>query len=125
MTSAEIIRTLVALGVGGVLVAVVNGLFSKRKLSADATKIITDAASGVVLVLKAENARVTEQNTRLNARLDATDREQTLLRDENRALAELVAVHGQWDQQAFTMLKNQGIELPPPPPLHINPRSTL
>ena len=44
--SSEVLRWITSLGVSAVLLALVNGLFGKRKLSAEATKIITDAASG-------------------------------------------------------------------------------
>ena len=110
--SGDVIRLITAIGLGTVLASIITGFFSKRKLSADATKIITEAASGVVIRLEGEN-------TRLTARVAAGERDRERDHELIRALSELVAVHGQWDQQAFTMLREQGIEMPPPPPLHI------
>jgi len=92
--------------VGAVLVTIANGLFSKRKLSAEATKIITDAAAGVAAELRIDNTA---------ARLEVTE-----LRTEVRQLNAVATVHSFWDRQAYDALKAQGIEMPPPPPLYPN-----
>jgi hypothetical protein len=115
--AGEILKWLTAAGVGAVLLAVVNGLFSKRKLSADATKVITEAASGVVERLTEENARVIASNIVLAGKVEALQTNVQLLRDA-------IAVHAFWDQQAFNAAKAQGLDLPEPPPLHITPGST-
>ena len=112
-----------ALGIGSIVTVLLQGLFGKRKLSAEATKIITDAASGVVAIQKDELSRVIASNVALTARVEASERERASDREVIRELTELVAVHGVWDRQAFTMLREQGIEMPPPPPLHMTTRS--
>lgn len=90
--------------VAAVLAAVVTGLFTRRKLSAEATKIITDAASGVVADLRAERA--------------SDQLELRGLKAENRAQANALRVHSVWDRQAYEALQRQGIILPEPPPLY-------
>ena len=93
--------------VAAVLAAVVTGLFTRRKLSAEATKIITDAASGVVADLRAE--RATDQL------------ELRGLKAENRTQAAALRVHSVWDRKAYEALQRQGIDLPEPPPLYPEP----
>jgi hypothetical protein len=99
---------------GALLLAVVNGIFSKRKLSAEATNIITKAASGVVERLEKENTR---QSARLESQQATIDSHARLLRQQGEA----IAIHAFWDNQAFTVAKDHGIDLPEPPPLTINP----
>lgn len=107
--------------VGAVLAAVVAGLFSRRKLSAEATKIITDAASGVVQNLRDENARVIASNAALSKRLAAlqkkVDADHRLLHKQG----EMLSIHAFWDQQAVAIAREHDIELPPPPPLYTPP----
>lgn len=111
------LQQLAGLGVGAILATVITGLFSRRKLSAEATKIITDAASGTLKDLR-------DENTRLAARVAATETQQDQLRDiqrrqdeRQRADHQALAIHAFWDRQAWNTLKEQGIDLPEPPPL--------
>lgn len=106
------------IGLGGVFVAIVNGLFSKRKLSADATKIITDAASGIVERLQQENARILGANTVLTGRVDAMQLERDADREWRRHVDQLLAMHQMWDVQVTEIAQSHGIDLPPPPPLN-------
>lgn len=115
---------LAGVGLGSIIAAIIAGLFSKKKLSAEATKIITDAASGVVEIQKAELARVLASNTLLIGKVDAQqiqiDAQQTDLeevRREVRVQTEQIAIHAFWDTQAVGIAREHGIELPPPPPL--------
>lgn len=106
------------IGIGAVLVAIVTGLFSKRKLSAEATKIITDAASGVVEIQKAELARVVASNVLLAGKVEAQQIQLDEIQRAVRIQAEILAIHAFWDQQAVTVARDHGISLPEPPPLH-------
>lgn len=108
---------LAGIGVGSVLVALITGLFSKRKLSAEATKIITGAASEVVEIQKAELARVIASNTLLNGKVDAQQIQIDDMQKMVRAQSEALAIHAFWDTQAVGIAREHGIELPPPPPL--------
>lgn len=107
--------------VAGVLVAVINGLFSKRKLSAEATDIIAKAASGVVERLEEENARVSLSNSKLTEKLDDLQARVTRGEQTTRAQGETIAIHAFWDTQAVEKLQELGIDLPPPPPLTTPP----
>lgn len=103
--------------VAGVLVTVINGLFSKRKLSAEATDIIAKAASGVVERLEEENARVIASNVQLQGKVEAGTVEQQLQREHLRSIDQSVAQHVLWDQQIREILRDNGIDVPEPPQL--------
>lgn len=90
-------------GLAVVLAAVVNGVFNKRKLSAEATKIITDAAGTMVQRLESQVAELTTEQARQRRHQQLTD--------------ERLAVHAAWDRQAQIAAERQGFQLPPPPPL--------
>ena len=91
--------------------SIVVGLFSKKKLSAEATKVITDAASGVVELLKAENLRVVGGNAALSTMVEK-------FRADQKAQEARLSVHAFWDRQVAAVLAQHGIDLPEPPPLN-------
>lgn len=115
-----VLQWLASATVGALLLAIVNGLFSKRKLSAEATDIITKAASGVVERLESENARVIASNNALYAKVQAQQDTIEEVQRVQRAQGEALAIHAFWDRQAVTVARDHGIDLPEPPPLHIN-----
>lgn len=117
--SDEILRWLTSFGLAGVLLALVNGLFAKRKLSAEATQIITEAASGTLKDVRDENTRLIGRLTAAETRLDAVERENQRQSDHLRQTDALIVVHGEWDRQAFYAAKERGLTLPEPPPLTI------
>lgn len=113
----------------GVLAALVTSLFSRKKMSADAAQIITQAASGVVASMESELARHREAS----ARKDAEYREDIVRMQERheqkmKALVEshaeevdemkrVLQLHVAWDAIAIAKMAEIGIELPPAPPL--------
>lgn len=113
----EWLQSLAGFGVGAVVVAVLNGLFNKRKLSAEATKIITDAASGIVERLEQENARIVAANTLLEGKVQATQIEQATQREHQRQVDQVLAMHALWDKQVVEIAAQHDIDLPTPPPL--------
>lgn len=117
--SGEVLRWVTALGVAGILSTLINGLLGKRKLSAEATKIITDAASGTLKDVRDENVRLLARQATTEARLDAVERENRQQAEHQRQTDALIVVHGEWDRQAFYAAKSRGLTLPEPPPLTI------
>jgi hypothetical protein len=122
----EVLRWMTSFGAAGVLLAIINGLFSKRKLSAEATKLITDAASGTLADVREDYKRVRDENAQLRERIAASEARLDAVEKENKAQARhqqqtdaLIVVHGEWDRQAFYAAKSSGIQLPEPPPLTI------
>lgn len=113
-----IVAILGAGGLGAILAAIVTGLFSKRKLGAEATEIITKAAAGVVTNLQAEiDRQVKARQEDAAAHRDATER---LIASHNREMAEVrrvLQLHVAWDAIAIARLGDMGVVLPPAPPL--------
>jgi hypothetical protein len=117
-TTSIIVTALSAGGVGAVLAAIVAGLFSKKKLGAEATEIITKAAAGVVSDLRAELDRV------IAARRSDTQIHDTEMlamaqahAKERAAWRRVLQLHVAWDAIAIAKLGEIGINLPPAPPL--------
>lgn len=101
-----------------VVAAIVTGLFSKRKLGAEATEIITKAAAGVVTNMQAEIDRqvhrneelVTQHQLEMAAMAARHEREMSEVR-------QVLQLHVAWDLIAIAKMKDLGIDLPPAPPL--------
>lgn len=118
MSADLVVAVLGAGGLGGIVMAIITGIFSKRKLGAEAADIITKAAAGVVTNMQAEidrqinrnNQLVTEHRLAIDALITSHDEEM----DEVRRVLQL---HVAWDAFAIARLADVGIELPPAPPL--------
>lgn len=117
--SAEILRWATSLGVASVLIAAINAMVGKKKLSAEATKIITDAASGTLKDVRDENIRLVSRTASLEGRVAAVEAQNREQAEHQRQTDALIVVHGEWDRQAFYAAKSKGINLPEPPPLTI------
>jgi hypothetical protein len=114
-----VVAILGTLGVGTILGAVVTGLFNRRKLSADATEIITKAASGVVERLEAELGRKqAEHDAEVHALRADLDRVKSDWADEREAWRRVNQLHVAFDMLAIAKLAEAGIDLGmDPPPL--------
>jgi acyl transferase domain-containing protein len=115
-------ETIVALlgggGIAAIISAIVAGLFSKKKLGAEATEIITKAAAGVVTNLQAEIDR--QVRARETQALEHTVATAALLASHARELDEVrrvLQLHVAWDLMAIAKLQELGIQMPPAPPL--------
>lgn len=118
MNGSILAAVLGAGGFGAIVVAFITGLFSKRKLGAEATEIITKAAAGVVTNLHAE----IERQSRVNAQLvaDHERRVTDLIKsheDEIEDVRRVLQLHVAWDAIAIAKMAEFNIELPPAPPL--------
>lgn len=119
VNSGQLLQGLGAFGAGAVVLAFVNGMFGKRKLSAEATKIITEAATGTLRDVRDENTRLLARQIQHETRLDSAERRLGEQAEHQRKTDALIVVHGEWDRQAFYAAKSKGIQLPEPPPLTI------
>jgi len=118
MATELVVAILGAGGLGAILAAAITGLFSKKKLGAEATEIITKAAAGVVTNLQAEIDRQVllrqEQATKHVQVIDQIMRaHQTEMEDVRRVLQ----LHVAWDAIAIARMSEFGVDLPPAPPL--------
>lgn len=118
MSPETIVAFLGAGGLGAIVAAIVAGLFSKKKLGAEATEIITKAAAGVVTSLEAEIRRVEKarEDAALQHRLDlaAVMEAHDFELEEVRRVLQL---HVAWDVLVKAKAAEHGIELPDVPPL--------
>lgn len=112
-----VVAILGAGGLGAIVAAIVTGLFSKKKLGAEATEIITKAAAGVVTNLEAELAR------QVAARTTAETRHRKELNEmaaahaaERQDVRRVLQLHVAWDALAIAKLAEVDIILPDPPP---------
>ena len=105
-------------GISAIVAAIVTGLFSKRKLGAEATEIITKAAAGVVTNLQSEIDR--QVKARQDDALQAKAALEALMRshaEEMEEVRRVLQLHVAWDAIAIARLGELGVELPPAPPL--------
>lgn len=134
---------LAILGTGGlasIVGAGVNGYLARRKLGAEATQIITQAAGGVVELMNEELARAKDNLTkeaaeraRLGERVRNLEQAQEKQRQEFEAemrareivwqrvekeWREALQLHVAWDEVAILKMQEAGVELPPAPPLY-------
>lgn len=115
-----IIQLLGATGIGAILSAIINAVLNRRKFSADVSKVITDAAAGVLQRLEAENRRILSSHRELRGEFETFRREAQQREDHWQAL---LRQHAEWDQHVVTRLRELGAtEIPDPPPLDVRPR---
>lgn len=117
--SPEIIAAIVgAGGTSAILAAIITGLFSKRKLGADAAEIITKAAAGVVTNMQSEIDRQVKRNDDLIAEHRRALKE---LMDSHEAemleVRRVLQLHVAWDAIAIAKMNDLGVNMPPAPPL--------
>lgn len=122
---STIVTVLAAVGIGGIITAIVNAIVTKRKTGAEAAEIITRAASGVVTNLEKEMLRQRsdidelikasrEERTRHREEVSRIVRAIVLEREESRMI---LAQHVSWDSAAAAALNEHGIQVGPVPPL--------
>lgn len=117
-TTAIVVAALSAGGFGAIIAAVVSGLFSKRKLGAEATEIITKAAAGVVTDLRDEIDRVKAARIGDNTEHEETIREMAAAHvAERKEWQRVLQLHVAWDAIAISEMAKIGVDLPPAPPL--------
>ena len=120
-----LVAALSAGGFGAILSAIVAGMFSKRKIGAEATDIITKAAAGVVTNMQAEIDRLVARNARLTEdhaadMKTAKDSMVSLVQAHDLEMEEVrrvLQLHVAWDAIAIGKMNELGVKLPPAPPL--------
>lgn len=118
MSPDIVVAVLGAGGLSAIIGAAVTGMFSKKKLGAEATEIITKAAASVVTNMQADLDRQMARN-------------RTMVDEHRTQMADLCAAHAQemaevrrvlqlhvaWDAIAIAKMSEIGVTLPPAPPL--------
>jgi tetrahydromethanopterin S-methyltransferase subunit B len=78
ITSDEVLKWVVAVGLGGVIVEVIRVATQRKKMSADAAQVITQAAAALVTPMQARITQLeplVEKVSRLEALVDSLTRE--------------------------------------------------
>lgn len=120
--SSTIVAVLGAGGLGAILAAVTTGLFSKRKLGAEATEIITNAATGVVKSMEGQLARA-EKALRDSQAAHAAEMSRMAAAHiaERNEWRKVLQLHVAWDVLAIQKMSEAQLDgsspLPPPPPV--------
>ncbi len=116
VVNAETVSAVVgAVGLSTIVAAAINAISNRKKTGADATKVITDAALGVVTQLQSRIKDLLGEVQELQRREDERDRREAAAR---RALIR----HHQWDVLLVSII-NESLPghqslLPPPPLFH-------
>jgi hypothetical protein len=110
MDSSNLVDILVALGVSGVIGTVVNFIFNRKGLRADATKVIAEAAATMTGSMEKRIASLEKEADDLRA--EAEER-----RRYDRERDRLDAEHDVWDRQIYAALKklDPSSTIAPPP----------
>lgn len=120
-----IVSILGALGIGAIAAAIVTGLFSRRKLGAEAASLITSAAHTVTTMMEkrlAESvAEVARQREIMEHMTQANHNELAKMAkahaDERSEMRRVLQLHVAWDAIAIAKMAEFGVELPPTPPV--------
>ena len=92
----------------GMLVAVVGALALRRKTSAEATQIITEAAGGIVGMMEARITEMRDEVVGLNERVNGLESEATRLRRQLTLYREFVKL-------CTRVMRTHGVPVPDPP----------
>lgn len=117
-TTSVILAIMGSASLGAIAAAIVTGIFSKKKLGAEATEIITKAAAGVVTNLQAEIDR--QVLLRQEQALENSSAIQHLMAshaEEMEEVRRVLQLHVAWDAIAIARLSELDVHLPPAPPL--------
>ncbi len=101
-------------GVTALLVAVFSALVNRRKIKAEATSILTEAAGGIVQILQADNARLRADAKRQEVLRERRERAE---RDRDEQFRVLLREHHDYDMSLVQSLREAGIRVGNPPRL--------
>jgi hypothetical protein len=129
--SAALVQLIIAMAGTGSLVAVVQGLFTRRKTRAEvqetgasATKVITDAAAVIVSNMAADNVALRQENNRIDVEIARLREAVNWLTAWREAAERNMERHERWDADVAERLQECGSlhkfpsgPIGPPPPL--------
>ena len=114
MDGQTITAIISAVGLSSIVAAIINAWSNRKKTGADATKVITDAALGVVTELRSQIAEA-------NAKQDSSDKRIQELEYQARENLRRLNEHHQWDIELAAFVREHlpahADKLRQPPPL--------
>lgn len=113
---------LTSLGVGAILSALVTGLFSRKKVSADATAILTETARELLQPLRDRIAEMSGEEKRLRRRVEDLESDLRWLRAEradqirrDSAMQNHLKALNSWAEEWVGAAREAGVPVPDPP----------
>lgn len=94
----------------GLLTAVANNVWQRRRQRADTAAVLNETALELVVPLRGEIKELRGEITAYRQRIGILERRE-------RELIQTLAVHAAWDMQALSMITAAGLELPALPAL--------
>lgn len=124
-----LVQLLGAAAVSAVLGAIVNGIINRRKLGAEATQIISDAAASTVKNVQSDNASLREElrgvRTELDEMKEAMRHREAEWRQERESQQAVLQVHAAYDSLMVQRLRECSTgshlaltDIGDPPPLY-------
>lgn len=128
MNGQAVIQLLGALGVAGVISAIINAFFGRKKMGADVSAKLNEAAGGIVERVEADNTRLRDENMKLDDRVEqiilaSRAAEDRAYRAERRAdrLSEILREYVTYSARQTEVIRSLGgtIEDPPDVPAEL------
>lgn len=116
MTIEMLIQIALGLGVGGVLVAIVNGLMNRRKIRAEANSTDMDSTNTVFQMQRTHLQDADAKIKSLTERVDAVEMENLSLTRSVRVLQSTTWEQHMWITRVFTLLTPEQKERVGEPP---------
>lgn len=110
------IQLLVAVGASGAVAQVITSFRERRKLGAEVGDLVQQSAGRQVERLEREVERVREQHDKDYESFQIKIEHERLI---NRRLRAALIVRREWEDQVYDTIRDQGIEIPEPPPWDI------
>lgn len=104
-------------GITAVIVAIITAMVNRRKLSAEATNIISQAAGGIVQRLEDENKRLNLNLEHMRNRVSDLELIENKRGDQMELYNHQIYAHLEYDRMLVEQLEKLGVTVAPPPPL--------
>lgn len=118
---AETVATLLAaVGFSGIVAALINAISNRKKTGADATKVITDAALGVVTQLQERIKELLAEQSNLKTQVNDLEEREDQRDAREHAARRALLKHHEWDLRLARFINENHpdhADLLPPPPL--------
>ena len=114
MSTALLVAIFGGGSLGGVIIAIANGAFFKRRTKAEAAELIQRAASGLTTSVTAELERMAKSHAQDR---DDWRAERARWRDREDQWRATLQLHAAWDALVYARVLDARIEVPEPPPL--------
>lgn len=106
-----------AIGLSSILTVLIKGVIDRRKLGAEATSILTQAASGLVTTIRGENTILSAELAKVQNQMKVRDAADKVRDRRQDALRKAIEVHHAYDVTLADKVRQAGLLVEDPPPL--------